>query len=176
MSSNHFEYLHLYLQIWKVFVLDSSTSKSTWPQRWCNRCIFSCFRSQYLSLPSRVRAPEHWYSTLCAWRFQQQHMDYSIWTTAYRTSLCDEWACRIITPKCIHDRLGSYNYIGVCGVCVRRLHQITTWILVSVFTTKRNTIIAKCAPFTFSVVLLRENVRTSWQRYGRWTVPMCSVW
>ena len=91
----------------------------------------------------------------------------SIWTTAYRTSLCDEWACRIITPKCIHDRLGSYNYIGVCGVCVRRLHQITTWILVSVFTTKRNTIIAKCAPFTFSLVLLRENVRTSWHRYGR---------
>ena len=36
MSSKYFEYLNLYmyLQIWKILVLDSSTSKSTWPQPW----------------------------------------------------------------------------------------------------------------------------------------------
>ena len=27
-------YLCLYLQVWKVLVLDSSTSESTWPQPW----------------------------------------------------------------------------------------------------------------------------------------------
>ena len=34
MPSKYCEYLYLYLQIWKVLVLDSSTAKSTWPQPW----------------------------------------------------------------------------------------------------------------------------------------------
>ena len=35
MPSKYCEYLYLYLQIWKVLVLDSSTAESTWPQP-CN--------------------------------------------------------------------------------------------------------------------------------------------
>ena len=34
MLFKYSQYLYLYLQVWKVLVLDSSTSESTWPQSW----------------------------------------------------------------------------------------------------------------------------------------------
>ena len=41
MPSKYCEYLYMYLQIWKVLVLDSSTAESTWPQPWTVSTIYA---------------------------------------------------------------------------------------------------------------------------------------
>ena len=45
MPSKYSEYLYLNLQILKVFVLDSSTTESTWPQPWCLNTPMRVYRA-----------------------------------------------------------------------------------------------------------------------------------